>query len=753
MLLVIRLINLIIFIINVKLNGGSNSVEFWALRIFGISCPITGQQLVGNIITYTFFHSIGILLNNNWIVTLIGMLINFAFTCGFYIHFFGQFDYSLHWLLFATVIVSALTCYLFEKRLKLQFIQLQQIKNMNEELKQIFDKIPEGILLFNESTQRISLTNLEFKKLFTSENQIDNDKVQNVIKDVSLRRYHLQQISDIDQNEISLKKPFLNIFEASNGDYQDECFEIIHKNQVLLTDSIISQDQSNYEIVSLSQCKINFSGSQHSMILIKNLTPVVKYEKLKVENHYYEMLTATVSHDMRTPLNAIIGLLGNLESFVVHKGKRFLPIIQNSSKFMLFLVNDLLDFFQIKNGKFRPNERPVNLRNSIRDLIEMFKIGASEKGIELIYFCQDDFPSELSVDDSRIQQVLLNLLQNALKFTFEGTIQVLMKFNRSLNEVAISVTDSGIGIKQEDREKLFQMFGKLQNTFAINTSGIGIGLIICKKIVEAFQGTIILEDQDINKKGSTFTFTIKVKEARDHDFNFNNLDEIHIDLGTYRSTQNLVEEERNYTENLDQSVENIYSIEECDSPMNIKDFQQFSDIRTKTGLNTIQRQRPDCPECRNQTDILIVDDNIFNMVTLQTILEMQFNLKSDKAMNGLEAVMKVKDRIGDTNQIRCQKHYSRNYKIIFMDGNMPIMDGLQATQEIRLLEQVIQAEQDSQNSLNIRNYKPSKAYIIGWTAYDTESFKQRCFASGMDYFIVKPVSSQILEPIINNNLF
>ena len=96
--------------------------------------------------------------------------------------------------------------------------------------------------------------------------------------------------------------------------------------------------------------------------MVRNLTPTIKYEKLKIENHFYEMLTATVSHDMRTPLNSMIGLLGGLERYVSNgDGKRFLNIIRNSSKFMLFLVNDLLDFFQIKNGKFKKNEQWVNI--------------------------------------------------------------------------------------------------------------------------------------------------------------------------------------------------------------------------------------------------------------------------------------------------------------------------------------------------------------------------------------------------------
>lgn len=100
--------------------------------------------------------------------------------------------------------------------------------------------------------------------------------------------------------------------------------------------------------------------------MIRNITAIVQYEKVKLENHFYEMLTATVSHDMRTPLNAMIGLLLNIDNFIIdERGKRFLNIILNSSKILLFLVSDLLDFFQIKHGKFNKNEVQMNVRNSV----------------------------------------------------------------------------------------------------------------------------------------------------------------------------------------------------------------------------------------------------------------------------------------------------------------------------------------------------------------------------------------------------
>ena len=122
------------------------------------------------------------------------------------------------------------------------------------------------------------------------------------------------------------------------------------------------------------------------------------------------MLTATVSHDMRTPLNAIIGLVSNLEFYVKERGKMYLSIIQSSSKILLFLVNDLLDFFQMKNGKFRKNEAKTNIKESLNTLLDIFKIAASEKGIQINYVCKSSVPKEIITDEQRIKQVLLNLI-------------------------------------------------------------------------------------------------------------------------------------------------------------------------------------------------------------------------------------------------------------------------------------------------------------------------------------------------------
>lgn len=125
----------------------------------------------------------------------------------------------------------------------------------------------------------------------------------------------------------------------------------------------------------------------------------MKYEKLKLENHFYEMLTATVSHDMRTPLNAMTGLLANIGAFIQdERGQKLLKIVENSSKILLFLVNDLLDYTQIKNGKFRKNDARTDIKQMVDDTLDIVKLAVYEKGLEIKCIYRNNIPSELITD-------------------------------------------------------------------------------------------------------------------------------------------------------------------------------------------------------------------------------------------------------------------------------------------------------------------------------------------------------------------
>jgi signal transduction histidine kinase len=129
------------------------------------------------------------------------------------------------------------------------------------------------------------------------------------------------------------------------------------------------------------------------MIMARSITHIIKYEQLKLHSHFLEMLTATISHDMRTPLNAILGIGKNLEPHVTHEaGSRYLQIMMNSAALLHFLVNDLLDLFRIRNGKFSKHETKVDIRQHLNELIDIFQLQASEKGLELMLFVDESIP-------------------------------------------------------------------------------------------------------------------------------------------------------------------------------------------------------------------------------------------------------------------------------------------------------------------------------------------------------------------------
>ncbi|TNV83865.1 hypothetical protein FGO68_gene3753 [Halteria grandinella] len=502
------------------------------------------------------------------------------------------------------------------------------------------------------------------------------------------------------------------------------------------------------EIVAFKQQEITFQNAKHDLIIIKSITHFVAYEQLKMQNHFLEMLTATISHDMRTPLNAILGMGVNLKKYIEHpQGIKFHSILINSSQLLLFLVNDFLDLFRFKNGKFQKNESFTNFRQQIEELIEIFKIQAEQKGLILHFDCDPNVPEEITIDLQRVKQVLINLIGNSLKFTFKGSIVIsarVVQDNPAIqgHELEIKVCDTGVGIKDEDKVQIFQMFGKLESTAQINTSGIGLGVSICKMIVEALDGSLYLTNgcdskyclqRKVNscseRPGTTFGFRIRL---RDEDFSDQkahinlSLDQIHLenrlDSGSLwhqvvdTNLTGLTHHPRRLNDQFKQGQF------ESDKQTLVKLVQRYKRRSEPKKENGFIRQRLPCP-CKDRRDILVVDDNVFNLITLQSILHETLKVDSDSAMNGQQAIERVKERQLEQLERPCKCGKGRsNYKFIFMDCNMPVMDGLQATGIIKRLVPEI--------------------FIAALTAYTTEGFEYKCLQAGMDDYLTKPITRE-----------
>eukprot|EP00347_Sterkiella_histriomuscorum_P016084 403354549 len=746
---------------------------------------------------YCFFLICGLLLNSSWMVTTTAFMINLTTTL---ILLSVQYHFTDISMISSYIFVTAFLIYALyhcESIVKAEIVRAFQLEKMNEDLKKLLVNLPLPILLIDPDTQTVELANNElFRLMSTAETQSIQDINSRLQEKIFQPFNYIEGLGDKDnqfkQNKQTCLQQRLNLFETLQRPYIDEIFQVETIFDFQNQNFIINQGNANetnlqdnqeevsgnkyQEIFTIKQQGMCFQNKKLKLILFHRITSFINYEKLKMEKNFYEMITATVSHDMRTPINAITGMINNLEYFVKDfKANKLLQIIKNSSKILLFLVNDILDFFQLKNEKLKIQEEQININTLIPDLIDIFSVVAEEKNINLKYEIQTAICDVLYSDEQRIKQVLINLITNSLKFTIKGEICIQITYDDELQLLNFKVNDTGVGVPKEDEEKLFKLFGKLETSKQLNTKGIGLGLNICKKIVEACGGSIFLDKT--YKQGASFCFNIQAfKEKRlaskssqtsltqykktviqkDDSIAIDN-QELYQSL--YMSVNESLIDKANidlYTQNQGQTVRKLMDHDLSPvslelSPLNNQ--QQSQQLLAST--ISLQNDQANCfCDSNQQSQILIIDDNIFNIITLQAIIEMQFKLKVDKATNGLEGIDKIMQRYEQEKKVnQTRRKYSINqqnshnfqdfqnishekfynsYKIIFMDCNMPIMDGFEATKAIRKLQFIDQQQ----------------TQIIALTANTNDSIKIQCLEAGMDDFLTKPVSAATIKDIL-----
>jgi PAS domain S-box-containing protein len=238
-------------------------------------------------------------------------------------------------------------------------------------------------------------------------------------------------------------------------------------------------------------------------------------EKAEDANRAKSLFLANMSHEIRTPMNGVIGMADILKrTDLVPFQRDYLDVIIKSGQTLLTIINDILDFSKIESGKLDLEFAPVNIRTVVEEVADVQIIQANEKSLDFLTYVDPDIPEFILGDYVRLKQVITNLSNNAVKFTAKGEVCVSAELVRTTgdeHEVLFMVKDSGIGIPKVHQDKLFQSFSQVDSSTTRKFGGTGLGLAICQKLVAAMGGKIELKSED--GKGAEFSFRLKFKET------------------------------------------------------------------------------------------------------------------------------------------------------------------------------------------------------------------------------------------------
>lgn len=562
-----------------------------------------------------------------------------------------------------------------------------------------------------------------------------------------------------------------------------ELEDVLNKavEQMKNSDAYLSSDTADIENIELD----THEGTKAAYKFLETLVETAKEDKQTAlqANEAKSLFLANMSHEIRTPLNGIVGFTEILRSTdLSDEQKEFLSIIDKSSENLLSIINNILDLSKIESNKIEIENVVFDAEEEFESAVETYAVGAAEKNIDLNFYMDPTIASKLKGDPTKIKEILINLLSNAIKFTsYGGEINLTIKKTQNegdLNpKITFSVQDNGIGMTKDQQSRIFEAFSQADVSVTRKYGGTGLGLTISSQFVELMGGQLELESA--KDHGTTFFFSLPLEEIISNEVNY-----IHafkdLTIGKYEqeipskldnyledyfkyfgpsvkhfesigTLKDLIDNNicQNYWIDIDKAKQNILDaisnldksklivIANVTSRSKIEDLginqdnviykpvtlSKLKEVLRKSTTKTPQAIEEVLPthETKFNANILVTEDNIINQKLIKRILE-EHGITVDLANNGLEAF---------------EKRRANEYDLLFMDIQMPVMDGIEATHEI------LDYEEDEE---------VPHIPIVALTANALKGDRERFLNEGMDEYITKPIETAELLYVLNKFL-
>ena len=630
--------------------------------------------------------------------------------------------------------------------------KMKQIKEQKIEHFNLFLKFCKESIIALDSNLRFIYSSESFVKRLGSE------------ENINLKGKHLYEVYSKYRGEENAKE-FCDLCRESLQTHKTTEHQIKYKSP--------KDGSIKYTTIGISPATNEQGELQNLVIVLKDVTEFYEMkEKAEEAGRAKTHFLANMSHEIRTPMNAIAGMVELImREDISDTVRENVYNIKSASTNLLGIINDILDISKVESGKIELVEDEYEFASIVNDITNMAIVRIDEKDIDFLVEVDPNTPYKLYGDEIRLRQIIINLVNNAIKFTKSGFVKLKIESLSSDNNMVnlkVAVEDSGVGIKSNDLDKLFESFKQVDTRRNRDIEGTGLGLAISKSLIELMGGSINVESE--YGKGSTFSFTLTQKITNYEGFAKISKDKINKNILIY-------EESKNYRNSLQYTFNSLgIRSDYCESrnelmnllnnkvydyifaPLSIiesyKDYILNINKNTKLIImldrgevyqiieNTTAIQKPlyslpiasilndenisllyakDCNEnyasfIAPEAKILIVDDNAVNLKVACGFMS-QYEMQIDTALSGYEALKMV------TN---------KKYDLIFMDHMMPEMDGLDTTKAIR--------------SIKGDYYK--NVPIVALTANAISGAKEMFLSNSMNDFLSKPIDAKKLNNIL-----